>query len=370
MESANNIGFREYLLHPEPNIGKRAEIVAKHLLTEVIHWSIGIKKDDAGITYYPSEFDGDENSSPFVVRLFDWVVDGLWELKFGNMDSNEPGEKFKWNKDDPNRVKKALFLIDVLENEVPKLFEDGTIEKLVFTPYNSDGLGNDRLSYFKNMFNKINKNNEYDWRFDENAYIISKKESVQEIKTIKKSELRSLIKEELKSMAPIKTTIKDRFLYESKKTINEIKLSVENAYSLEGNEYEGKFEAPSQTYEYFVEKLDSPLYLPENMKIEGDIYNVFFKRKEDDKLDYDSYKLVSGKANLVKIYSTIYKIYVNTINKFKPDYLMIHSLEPKYFSVYKSIVKENPIPGYRIKTTTSYIDSYGDNNQSIVLQKV
>ena len=172
-----------------------------------------------------------------------------------------------------------------------------------------------------------------------------------------------------KNMAPLNTTVKDVFLYESKKTINEIKLNIENVYPLEGNEYEGKFEAPSQTYEYFVEKLESPLCFPEDIKLEGNIYNVFFKRKEDDRHDYDSYKLISGKENLIKIYSTIYKIYLDIISKFKPDYLLIYSLEPKYFSVYKSIVKENPIPGYRIKTTVSYTDQDGDNSQSIIIQK-
>ena len=62
-----------------------------------------------------------------------------------------------------------------IEEGLP-LIEDETIYGVSFSPYDEDGLGNDRLSYFRNMFDKLGKN-KLNWGFDKEFkfYYITKK---------------------------------------------------------------------------------------------------------------------------------------------------------------------------------------------------
>jgi hypothetical protein len=156
-----------------PNLTERREATKQYILNEIARW--GIKETDHINSYFfkPVEFKGTQNSKPFDVRLMYDDNSGLHELKFGNLNASTDSEKFEWNKNDPYKLQKALFLNDIINKKVIPLLQNDTIKGIQFEPYDGDGLGDDRLSYFSNMYNKLG--NGFTWYKEDNTYYIKKK---------------------------------------------------------------------------------------------------------------------------------------------------------------------------------------------------
>lgn len=159
-----------------PNLSERREATKKYILNEITHWTIKSAVTPSVYSFKPVEFKGTSDSTPFEVRLvYDENTD-FWELKFGNLNAPSDKEKFNWDDNDPNRLSKALFLTDVINKEIIPMLKSDEISGIQFHPYNADGLGDDRFSYFRNMFDKLGKNNfnlEYDDE-SESYYIVKK----------------------------------------------------------------------------------------------------------------------------------------------------------------------------------------------------
>lgn len=157
-------------------LNERTQSVKQYILSEITQWTIKSLKQDEGYFFKPKEFKGDSKSTPFEVRLIKvGPYPKMYELKFGNLNAETDLEKFKWDDNDPYRLQKALFLKTVLESEVVPMLNSGQINDIVFSPYDEDGLGDDRYSYFYNMYTKLGKE-KFDLQIvDENTYIITKK---------------------------------------------------------------------------------------------------------------------------------------------------------------------------------------------------
>lgn len=161
-----------------PNLTERKEATKQYILTEITQW--GIRKLNQGniIIFKPKEFKGTNDSFPFEVRLVYDPNDNFWELKFGNLNASNSEDQFKWNDNDPNRLPKALFLQKVMDSEIVPFLKNTESEGIKFEPYDGDGLEDDRLSYFQNMFRKLNKG-EFEFNkgyFEEdNTWYITKK---------------------------------------------------------------------------------------------------------------------------------------------------------------------------------------------------
>jgi hypothetical protein len=160
-----------------PNLNEKREATKQYILKEITQWTV--KKAEHGDNYYfkPAEFKGAEDSLPFEIRLIYDVETDCYEVKFGNLNGSIDQEKFKWNDKDPYKLQKSLFLHTVFEKEIVPLMKTGQIGGLQFTPYSKDDLGDDRLSYFRNMFDKLGKDN-FTWQYDDEYdkyFIITKK---------------------------------------------------------------------------------------------------------------------------------------------------------------------------------------------------
>jgi hypothetical protein len=160
------------------NLTERKKATTQYILTEITQW--GIKKLNQGdvVIFKPREFKGTNDSSPFEVRLVYDSSDNFWELKFGNLNAPTPEEQFKWDDKDPNRLPKALFLQKVMNSEIIPFLNNTDSEGIKFEPYDGDGLEDDRLSYFQNMFRKLNSSEfEFNKGYseDDDTWYITKK---------------------------------------------------------------------------------------------------------------------------------------------------------------------------------------------------
>jgi len=160
-----------------PNLTERREATRQYILTEISQW--GIKSLQQGDDYFfkPKGFEGTENSTPFEVRLvYDGINTDYHELKFGNLNADDSKIQYKWNDKDPYRLQKSLFLKQVLESKIIPLLTNGDISGIYFSPYDEDDLGSDRLSYFRNMFDKLGKDKLYwDYNEEDGFYYITPK---------------------------------------------------------------------------------------------------------------------------------------------------------------------------------------------------
>lgn len=155
------------------NLTERREATRQYMLNEIVQWKIKTLKQGSNYYFKPVEFVGDQSSAPFEVRLVSTPF-GYHDLKFGNINAPTDEERFEWVEKDPYKLPKAMFLIRVLENKVVPLLRDNKIKGVMFSPYNEDGLGDDRYSYFYNMFSKLNNNNEFSLKKEGEFYYINK----------------------------------------------------------------------------------------------------------------------------------------------------------------------------------------------------
>lgn len=177
MESLSKIVIPIYqkLGNQYVNLLERREATKQYILTEITQWGVKELKQEKNYFYKPIEFKGNENSTPFEVRLIFDISTGYHELKFGNLNAPTDEERFKWDLNDPYKLQKSLFLIKILENKIIPLIKNKEIKGIEFTPYDKDSLGDDRYSYFYNMFSKLNKDKEYSLVNKNNSYFIYKK---------------------------------------------------------------------------------------------------------------------------------------------------------------------------------------------------
>jgi hypothetical protein len=158
------------------------------------------------------------------------------------------------------------------------------------------------------------------------------------------------------------------FILESMGFLKEISLNPSNSVEIKGDANKGEFEIGGITYLYNVVKFPEGKPLPNsdnNFITDDKTYDVNFHIKGDD-----SSLRKRGNQNLVKIYSTMFKVILDFISSVSPNYLLISSFEEAgYFSVYNQLTKTNKIPRYSRKTIVNWIYPGKGKITSIILKK-
>jgi cytidyltransferase-like protein len=147
-------------------------------------------------------------------------------------------------------------------------------------------------------------------------------------------------------------------------SLHEITLSKDNAVEINGDLTGGEFIVDDITYEYSIKNIPNPY------KDLGLFYNIQFTPKGE---------ITSipkgGKENYIKILSTMYKIIVDFIEKEKPEYVGISSLDNKgdknYHRIYANLTdnKFNKIPGYFRKDVNLEFNTPEGKGRFVVLKK-
>jgi hypothetical protein len=149
-------------------------------------------------------------------------------------------------------------------------------------------------------------------------------------------------------------------------TLNEITLNPNNAAEIEGDEFEGEFKVGDIEYTYFIDYIDSPY------GDESDFYSVAFDEK------YNTSKNIptgNAKENYIKILSTMYKIILNFMQKQKPEYIGIASMDnmgsKNYHAIYANLTdnKSNRIPGYFRKDVNLPFNTPQGKGRMVVLKR-
>lgn len=157
------------------SIQENIQATKNFILTEITQWTVKKLKRNNNYFFTPIEFKPTLESPPFEIRLAYNEELKFHELKFGNLAAVELEDKYRWSDNDPFRLQKGLFLYKVLDI-ISRMLERDKIEGVTFAPWTGDGLGSERMSYFKNMFNKLNVDRfEMKYQKDQNLFIISKK---------------------------------------------------------------------------------------------------------------------------------------------------------------------------------------------------
>jgi hypothetical protein len=155
---------------------QRIKATKQYILNEVTQWSIKSLDQNSDYFFKPKEFSGDNKSLPFEVRLVKGgPYPGMYELKFGNLNADNDQDRYYWDDKDPYRLQKALFLRNVLELKIAPMLQKGKIGAIVFSPYDEDGLGDERYNYFYNMYSKLGKDKFDLQHIDDSTYAITKK---------------------------------------------------------------------------------------------------------------------------------------------------------------------------------------------------
>jgi hypothetical protein len=158
------------------------------------------------------------------------------------------------------------------------------------------------------------------------------------------------------------------FVLESMGFLKEIQLNPENAVEIKGDTHNGEFQVGNIIYFYNFVKLPEGNPLPNsnsNFITDEKTYDVNFHVKGED-----SSENKQGKENLIKIYSTMFKIILDFISSTPLNYLLISSFDSTgYFPAYSQLTKTNKIPGYSRKTIVNWIYPNKGNITSIVLKK-
>lgn len=157
-------------------------------------------------------------------------------------------------------------------------------------------------------------------------------------------------------------TFADR-LHES---LNEITLSKNNAVEINGDLTGGKFNVGNKIYEYSIKNIPNPY------KDLGIFYNIQFTPEETitSKPTKDT-----NPKDYIKILSTMYKIIVDFVEKEKPDYFGIASLDnagdKNYHRIYATLTdnKYNSIPGYFRKDVNLEVNTPDGKGRMVVLKR-
>ena len=153
-------------------------------------------------------------------------------------------------------------------------------------------------------------------------------------------------------------------LHYAVKSLGEIKLVRQNSADIDGNLTDGEFIVEGITYIYKIYSLGD-VY-----KDGKEFYNIYFHPKGE--LRDDPTGDTQGKS-YIKILSTMYKIILDFLETYSPDYIGISSIEytKNYHSIYNTLTKTNPIPGYQRKDSNFEFET--NNNKTgkfVVLKKI
>jgi len=167
--------------------------------------------------------------------------------------------------------------------------------------------------------------------------------------------------------------IKDKFLLEHLQ-ISEITLDSSNAVEVSWSSHNiAQFTVGGVTYEAYFDELVTPIKLPKSDSdfiYSGVVFNVGFGVKGDDPFAVSSSLPKGGRANLVKIYSTMFKVIEEFVKNNKPDYILLSAYAASnYFPIYNNLTKTNKIVGYQRKMVDSW-EMDGAPIQSIVLKNI
>ena len=170
MESLSTLIARVYQTQCSrySSIDEQVAATEHYILNEITQWGVQVKSAPGTVTFIPV---GNDLASQFEVRLLYKSNSDMWELKFGNLSANSEEGMYTWESTD--RLQKALFVREVLEQYVVPALENDTLNGIEFRPYAGDGLESDRLSYFKNMYNKLAKS-KYVMSQEGSTYYITK----------------------------------------------------------------------------------------------------------------------------------------------------------------------------------------------------
>jgi hypothetical protein len=173
----------------------------------------------------------------------------------------------------------------------------------------------------------------------------------------------------LKDILPLSQ--REELIVESLQTLQEITLDIKNAAPIKGGLKKGSFEVGGIQYTYSINDFDIPIILPgdkDKIQLEPLTIDIGFSVEGDAK-DLTSNLPKGGKENLIKIYSTIFKIITTVAKSLSPNNIMISSYDVSgYFPIYNNLTKTNSLPGYSRKTIIKW-ENEGAAATSIVLKK-
>jgi hypothetical protein len=147
-------------------------------------------------------------------------------------------------------------------------------------------------------------------------------------------------------------------------TLNEITLSKENAVEVNGDLTGGTFQVGNITYEYIIKNIPNPY------KDSGLFYNISFNPEGNVIAEP-----LEGRENYIKILSTMYKVIIDFIEKEKPEYVGIASMDndgsKNYHRIYANLTdnKSNTIPGYFRKDVSKEFTTSQGKGRFVVLKK-
>jgi hypothetical protein len=164
---------------------------------------------------------------------------------------------------------------------------------------------------------------------------------------------------------------RDVQILESLSIVKEITLNLDNAAPIDGGLEKGTFQVGDVLYSYTVNDFDFPFVLPgdrDEVRLEPLTVDIGFSVKGDVD-DLTSNLPKGGKENLIKIYSTIFKIVADVAKGLSPNNILVSSYDASgYFPIYNNLTKTNSISGYSRKTIIKW-NNEGRAATSIVLKK-
>jgi hypothetical protein len=163
----------------------------------------------------------------------------------------------------------------------------------------------------------------------------------------------------------------EQLLSESLSILKEIQLNIKNAAKINGGINKGTFTVDDIVYDYTTTDYPSNIVLPgdkDNIRLEGTVCDLGFT-EQGGGTDFASNLPKGGRANLIKIYSTMYKIILTIAKTKTPNNILLSSYDQSgYFPYYNNLTKTNNIPGYSRKAVVKWVHN-GKNITSIVLKK-
>jgi hypothetical protein len=173
----------------------------------------------------------------------------------------------------------------------------------------------------------------------------------------------------LKDLLPLSE--EENLLSESLSILREIELNTKNAAKIDGGIGKGTFTVGDIVYDYTVTDYPSDIVLPgdkDNIRLEGTVCDLGFT-EQGGGVDFASNLPKGGRANLIKIYSTMYKVILTIAKAKAPNNILLSSYDQSgYFPYYNNLTKTNSIPGYSRKAIVKWAHS-GKSITSIVLKK-
>ena len=175
----------------------------------------------------------------------------------------------------------------------------------------------------------------------------------------------------------IELSEQEQLLNESLSILKEIQLNVKNAAKINGGVSKGTFTVGDILYDYTVTDYPSNIVLSgdkDNIRLEGTVCDLGFT-EQGGGTDFASNLPKGGRANLIKIYSTMYKIILDFAEEAEPEYIGISSMDntsyKNYHMVYANLTdnKFNRIPGYFRKDVNLEFNTPQGKGRFVVLKR-